>query len=296
MAAAQQLYADRGWLAPPVVTREQAKSAGMTRYFTGEPCMRGHVAERHVSNTRCVECHREKASQARALNPVTKAKVDHRTKTAAASASLTGMKLVSRSAAKESGLTRYFTGIPCSSGHVSQRLTCDHSCVACNRESSATERAQNPEAARRRVRKSYQRHIEKQRASARERMRAKFQADPDAFRLKQRETRASNPVAAFKHRARQMVRSSFIRSGYRKAKKTEALLGCTLDEFRLHIERQFLPGMGWGNMNLWEVDHIVAIATATTQEEAEALNNFTNLRPLWREQNRSKAAKSTHLL
>lgn len=258
--------------------------------------MRGHVTERHVSNTRCVECHREKASQARALNPATKAKVDHRTKTAAASASLTGMKLVSRSAAKESGLTRYFTGIPCANGHVSERLTCDHSCIACNRESAAAERARNPEAARGRVRKSYQRHIEKQRASAREHMRAKFKADPDAFRLKRREKRAADPIVAFKHRARQMVRSAFIRSGHRKAKKTEALLGCALDEFRLHIERQFLPGMNWGNMKLWEIDHIVAMATATTQDEAEALNKFTNLRPLWREQNRSKAAKSTHLL
>lgn len=293
---AQMLYADGGRLAPPVVTREQARSAGMTRYFTGVPCMRGHIAERHVSNTRCVECHREKASQARALNPTTKARVDHRASVAAASSGITGKKLVSRREAKDSGLTRYFTGIPCANGHVSERLTCDHSCVACNRENAAAERARNPEAARRRARKSYQRHIEKQRASAREHMRAKFKADPEAFRLKRRERRAADPIIAFKHRARQMVRAAFIRSGHRKAKKTEALLGCTLDEFRVHIERQFLPGMGWENMSLWEIDHIVAMATATTQDEAEALNKFTNLRPLWREQNRSKAAKSTHLL
>lgn len=39
------------------VERESAIAAGRTRYFTGQPCKRGHVAERLVSNWRCVTCH-----------------------------------------------------------------------------------------------------------------------------------------------------------------------------------------------------------------------------------------------
>lgn len=34
----------------------------------------------------------------------------------------------------------------------------------------------------------------------------------------------------------------------------------------------------------------------TAAEQAEALNRAANLRPLWRDQNRAKAAKTTHLI
>ena len=37
-------------------TRAEAIARGLTRYFTGEPCKRGHIAERRVSTHVCVEC------------------------------------------------------------------------------------------------------------------------------------------------------------------------------------------------------------------------------------------------
>jgi hypothetical protein len=39
-----------------------------TRYFTGKPCKRGHIAERLVSNRCCVVCGREKVVRYRARN------------------------------------------------------------------------------------------------------------------------------------------------------------------------------------------------------------------------------------
>jgi 5-methylcytosine-specific restriction endonuclease McrA len=41
-----------------IVTRTEALASGLSRYFTGKPCPKGHVAERHVSNWGCVECTR----------------------------------------------------------------------------------------------------------------------------------------------------------------------------------------------------------------------------------------------
>jgi Recombination endonuclease VII len=41
------------------MTLNEARAAGAKRYFTGSPCLRGHVAERHVSTMRCLECVRE---------------------------------------------------------------------------------------------------------------------------------------------------------------------------------------------------------------------------------------------
>ena len=39
-----------------IITCKEAKAAGFKRYFTGNTCKYGHVAERRVSNQECVEC------------------------------------------------------------------------------------------------------------------------------------------------------------------------------------------------------------------------------------------------
>jgi hypothetical protein len=41
---------------PRKISRVVAKRRGLTRYFTGKPCGRGHVAERQTSNRMCMEC------------------------------------------------------------------------------------------------------------------------------------------------------------------------------------------------------------------------------------------------
>ena len=40
----------------PVQTRKQAAAAGMTRYYTGRPCSKGHDAQRFTSTGVCVKC------------------------------------------------------------------------------------------------------------------------------------------------------------------------------------------------------------------------------------------------
>ena len=47
-----------------VITKAYARIAGLDRYFTGEPCARGHVAERATFGGGCVECSRLKSRQA----------------------------------------------------------------------------------------------------------------------------------------------------------------------------------------------------------------------------------------
>ena len=43
------------------------------------------------------------------------------------------MKLISRIEAKEQDLKRYFTGKPCSKGHIAERYTCKSTCIECER-------------------------------------------------------------------------------------------------------------------------------------------------------------------
>lgn len=39
-----------------VIAREDAYDRGLRRFYTGEPCKKGHVAERYVVNGACIEC------------------------------------------------------------------------------------------------------------------------------------------------------------------------------------------------------------------------------------------------
>jgi hypothetical protein len=41
-----------------IISRKDAISRGLVRYFTGRPCRNGHLVERLVSGKKCCECNR----------------------------------------------------------------------------------------------------------------------------------------------------------------------------------------------------------------------------------------------
>jgi hypothetical protein len=41
---------------PSVISRQEAKSLGLKQFFTGEPCLHGHISQRNVYNNGCLEC------------------------------------------------------------------------------------------------------------------------------------------------------------------------------------------------------------------------------------------------
>lgn len=88
---------------------------------------------------------------------------------------------------------------------------------------------------------------------------------------------------------RTAITNSLTRNGFMKRSKTYEILGCTFEEFYVHIERQFLHGMNWENRSEWHIDHIVPISFGTTEEEIVLLNHYTNLRPLWGKDNLKKS-------
>ena len=45
----------------PIVTRSEAKAAGLKRFFTGKPCGRAHIDDRWVSSSVCRSCAHEHA-------------------------------------------------------------------------------------------------------------------------------------------------------------------------------------------------------------------------------------------
>ena len=66
-------------------------------------------------------------------------------------------------------------------------------------------------------------------------------------------------------------------------------IGCSPEELKAHLESLFTEGMTWENYGKdgWHVDHIRPICSFTA-EEWEQVNHYTNLRPLWAEDNLAK--------
>lgn len=52
-----------------LISKQAAMSVGANRYFTGQPCKHGHVAERFVSSRCCIDCLKERSAAWRKSNP-----------------------------------------------------------------------------------------------------------------------------------------------------------------------------------------------------------------------------------
>ena len=79
-----------------------------------------------------------------------------------------------------------------------------------------------------------------------------------------------------------------------KSKRTIDLLGTSIDNLWIHLEKTFKPGMNKNNYGkIWQVDHKIPCAAfdLTKSEEQVKCFHFTNLQALFIKENLSKGAK-----
>ena len=128
---------------------------------------------------------------------------------------------------------------------------------------------------------------------------AKYRADPinkDKTNARFRERYATD----IKFRTMRLLRSRLY-AALKNNKKdhTIDLLGCTMEQMLVHLEKQFKPGMTWDNQGKaddeWEIDHIIPFAAfdVTNRDEQFIVCWYQNLQPLWGPDNRSKGGKYT---
>lgn len=183
-------------------------------------------------------------------------------------------------------------------------------------------RAERLDSARRECREYYARNAEQLKAQKR----VRYAEDPAPFKKSSYEWRAKNaghvasyrrahyaktkeeafaramrryredPVFRTSVRCRNRVRAAIRAQGFTKRSATADLVGCGWEELARHIESRFLPGMGWGNSDQWHIDHCVPLASANSEEEIYALCHFSNLQPLWAEDNLRKSDKMSYEL
>ena len=78
----------------------------------------------------------------------------------------------------------------------------------------------------------------------------------------------------------------------KRGKFTE-IIGIDRDGFREYISSKFKEGMSWENYgwSTWHLDHIIPISSAKSIKELEELSHYTNLQPLWKDENLDKSNK-----
>lgn len=109
----------------------------------------------------------------------------------------------------------------------------------------------------------------------------------------------SDPAFYLAVMARNRIYDALKRARISKSDRSKRLVGCSWAELRTHIQSKFLKGMTWSNMGkVWHIDHIVPVSNfdLTTQDQQRLCFHYTNLQPLWGQENRSKGNrfKGTH--
>ena len=83
-------------------------------------------------------------------------------------------------------------------------------------------------------------------------------------------------------------------NGLKNGMSWESLVGYTVIDLKIHLEKLFTDGMEWENYGEWHIDHIIPVSsfviTSINDEEFNKCWSLDNLQPLWAKDNLSKGA------
>lgn len=150
-------------------------------------------------------------------------------------------------------------------------------------------RKNNPEKVRQQTRKSKER-VKEWAESNKEKRKIYYRE----YRKKRKE---NDPMYKLRSDIQRLIYLTFKRKDSVKLNRTTEILGCTIEQFKEHLESQFESWMSWDNYGdpkdgivepnkTWDIDHIIPLKTAKTVEDIIRLNHYTNLQPLCSYQNR----------
>jgi hypothetical protein len=112
-----------------------------------------------------------------------------------------------------------------------------------------------------------------------------------------RKQKATNPAYKIKYNIKSRLCLLLKKQKITKRERTVDYVGCSFEELKNHLEKQFKPGMSWENRTEWHVDHIIPVNYFVKNFNFSDINiqkkcwHYTNLRPLWKFDNLSKGTK-----
>lgn len=138
----------------------------------------------------------------------------------------------------------------------------------------------------------YLKNAEKKRQYSREhRKKEDRNIKNEYFRTYYRKRIKVDPIYKMKGNLRTRLYHYLKDSKMEKRYKFSEYIGCLPSELKTHIEKQFLNGMSWKNHGKWHIDHIIPLSSAKTEKRLYELCHYSNLQPLWAEDNYKKSSK-----
>lgn len=201
---------------------------------------------------------------------------------------------ITRAQALSQGIAQYYLGKQCKRGHFAARTIVSRNCIACFLEVHNKKPRIRTEEQLERARRKGREYMRAKRAAMTPEERRQFTASRSDYILSYVSSRRRIDHG-FRLRMNLRHRTWTALKGQSKSARTADLVGCTMEELRCHLERQFLPGMTWENYGKhgWHIDHIRPCASfdLTDPEQQRQCFHYTNLQPLWAADNIRKGAK-----
>lgn len=146
-------------------------------------------------------------------------------------------------------------------------------------------------------RKANKEKIREQKKAYREANKEKIAKRNKAY---EKQRRSKDPLFKLRKSYSNSCRQAFYSIDKKKNNSSLKLLGLkTWQQLAEHLSKQFYnhpetgEEMTFDNHGLygWHIDHIIPLSTAKTEEDIIKLCHYTNLQPLWAEENLSKSDK-----
>jgi hypothetical protein len=101
----------------------------------------------------------------------------------------------------------------------------------------------------------------------------------------------SDSIEYLKVLMRRRIRAILKSKNLKRRLPSEIIVGCSYSELKSYLENKFKDGMSWDNQGSWHIDHIIPLSSAKSEQEIFKLCHYTNLQPLWAEENIRKSNK-----
>lgn len=268
------------------ISKKEAASIGLRKYYTGVPCKRGHLSERFIGNGGCCQCkyEREKENPEKKKENDKKYRESHKDKIRETQKQWVKSNPEKNSATKK----RYADKHPERVKNSSKKSYHKHKVkrLAYNQEWS-----KNNADKRRLYAENYKTRNKGKVLELKRECQKRFRINnPELVRLREREHYKNNPeryfVRASLARIVQYMRNQDNRSAVE-------IVGYGYDKLRSRLEFQFKDGMSWENYGEWHIDHKKPVSRFVEQgiTDPRIINALSNLQPLWAKDNLEKSDK-----
>ena len=280
-----------------IISKADAKSKGLNKFYTGKKCNNNHIAERYVRDGKCVTCvaiiHRKiwlkKKKTENIPNQSSNPEIE-KMKDKIREAKWSGRKYIHlteklKKLLAERQKTASKNWRVKNKAHISQQNK--------NRHKQNMQSEEYRKSNTRRAVKWYFENKEKKQKYDKKRRKEKVHLIRDTrnkWKKKQRELKTDFAIKeVLSKRVRNALKAVYVK----KVAKTKDLVGCEISFLKKYIENKFKKGMSWKNFGKWQLDHIRPCSSFNLQDlkQQKECFHYSNLQPLWAKENREKSDK-----